>query len=100
MMNIGKGQIRAADYVLVPDLISHNSNAGGNAISGLLGGLVGGNVGRVVGGLDFKKKTADVVLTVTDVRSSEQLAMTEGHANKTDLGWAGGASLWTGSHFG
>ena len=29
--NIGKGQIRAADYVLVPDLISQNSNAGGNA---------------------------------------------------------------------
>ena len=81
--NIGKGQIRAADYVLVPDLISQNSNAGGYAISGLLGGLMGGNVGRVVGGLDFKKKTADVVLTVTDVRSSEQVAMAEGSAKKT-----------------
>ena len=33
--NIGKGQIKAADYVLVPDLISQNSNAGGNAIGGL-----------------------------------------------------------------
>ncbi len=98
--NIGKGQIRAADYVLVPDLISQNSNAGGNAISGLLGGLMGGNVGRVVGGLDFKKKTADVVLTVTDVRSSEQVAMAEGSAKKTDIGWGAGGSLFTGSHWG
>ena len=98
--NIGKGQIRAADYVLVPDLISQNSNAGGNAISGLLGGLMGGNVGRVVGGLDFKKKTADVVLTVTDVRSSEQVAMAEGSAKKTDIGWGAGGGLFTGSGLG
>ena len=97
--NIGKGQIRAADYVLVPDLISQNSNAGGNAISGLLGGLMGGNVGRVVGGLDFKKKTADVVLTVTDVRSSEQVAMAEGSAKKTDIGWGAGGGLFGGSGF-
>ncbi|HWU70303.1 MAG TPA: peptidoglycan-binding protein, partial [Pseudoxanthomonas sp.] len=83
--NIGKGQIKAADYVLVPDLISQNSNSGGNAIGGLLGGLIGGNAGAVVGGLNFKKKTADVVLTVTDVRSTEQVAMAEGSAKKTDI---------------
>ena len=98
--NIGKGQIRAADYVLVPDLISQNSNAGGNAISGLLGGLMGGNVGRVVGGLDFKKKTADVVLTVTDVRSSEQVAMAEGSAKKTDIGFGASGGLFGGSGLG
>ena len=86
--NIGKGQIKAADYVLVPDLISQNANAGGNALGGLLGGLVGGNAGALIGGLNFKKKTADVVLTVTDVRSSEQVAMAEGSAKKTDIGWA------------
>ena len=80
--NIGKGQIKAADYVLVPDLISQNSNAGGNAIGGLLGGL------------NLKKKTADVVLTVTDVRSSEQVAMAEGTAKKTDIGWGAGAGLF------
>ena len=33
--NLGKGQIKAADYVLVPDLIGANSNAGGNAVGGL-----------------------------------------------------------------
>jgi curli biogenesis system outer membrane secretion channel CsgG len=101
--NIGKGQVKAADYVLVPDLISQNSNAGGNAIGAVLGGLLGSrnqNLGAIAGGLNFKKKTADVVLTVTDVRSSEQVAMTEGHATKTDLGWGGSGSLWTGSGWG
>ena len=98
--NIGKGQIKAADYVMVPDLGGANSNAGGNAVGGLLGGLIGGNAGALLGGLNFKKKTADVVLTVTDVRSSEQVAMAEGSAKKTDIGWGAGGSLFTGSHWG
>lgn len=98
--NIGKGQVRAADYVLVPDLISRNSNSGGNAIGGLIGGLVGGRAGAAIGGLDFRKKTADVLLTVTDVRSSEQVAMAEGHSTKTDIGWGAGGGLFTGSGWG
>ena len=98
--NVGKGQIKAADYVLVPDLISQNSNAGGNAIGGLLGGLVGGNAGAILGGLNFKKKTADVVLTVTDVRSTEQVAMAEGNAKKTDIGWGASSGLFGGSGLG
>ena len=98
--NIGKGQIKAADYVLVPDLIAQNNNAGGNALGGLLGGLVGGNAGALIGGLNFKKKTADVVLTVTDVRSSEQVAMAEGNAKKTDIGWGAGGGLFGGGGWG
>lgn len=98
--NIGKGQIKAADYVLVPDLIANNNDAGGNALGGLLGGLVGGNAGALIGGLNFKKKTADVVLTVTDVRSSEQVAMAEGNAKKTDIGWGASGGLFSGSGFG
>jgi len=98
--NVGKGQMKAADYVMVPDLISANSNAGGNAIGGLIGGLVGGRAGAAIGGLDFKRKTADVVLTVTDVRSTEQVAMAEGSAKKTDLGWGAGGGLFGYSGFG
>lgn len=95
--NLGKGQIKAADYVLVPDLVSQNSNAGGNAIGGILGGMIGNRtLSAVAGGINLKKKTADVVLTVTDVRSSEQVAMTEGHAKKTDLGWGAGAGVFAG----
>ncbi|HEY5972433.1 MAG TPA: CsgG/HfaB family protein [Pseudoxanthomonas sp.] len=98
--NMGKGQVKAADYVMVPDLIAQNSNAGGNALGGLLGGLIGGNAGAIIGGLNFKKKTADVVLTVTDVRSSEQVAMAEGNAKKTDIGWGAGGGLFGGSGLG
>ncbi len=98
--NMGKGQVRTADYVMVPDLIAQNSDAGGNALGGLLGGLIGGNAGALIGGLNFKKKTADVVLTVTDVRSSEQVAMAEGNGKKTDIGWGAGGGLFTGGGFG
>lgn len=98
--NVGKGQMKAADYVMTPDLISRNSNAGGNAIGGLIGGLVGGRAGAAIGGLNFQKKTADVVLTVTDVRSTEQVALAEGSAKKTDIGWGAGGGLFGSSGFG
>lgn len=88
--NIGKGQMKAADYVLVPDIANENRNSGGNRIGGVLGGLLPHGVGALVGGVSLKSKTADVVLTLTDVRSTEQVALEQGHAKKTDLGWMGG----------
>ena len=89
--NIGKGQVRAADYVLVPDVVSQNRNAGGTNIGGIVGGLLGNRrAAAVVGGVNLKRSSADVVLTVTDARSSEQVAMAEGQASKTDVGWRGG----------
>lgn len=96
--NIGKGQMKAADYVLVPDISNSNANAGGTNIGGILGGLIGHGAGAVLGGISLKHKTADVVLTLTDIRSTEQVALEQGHASKTDLGWAGGggAGFWGG----
>ncbi len=90
--NMGMGQIRAADYVLVPDLVSKNNNAGGTNVGGFLGGLVGGGVGAVIGGINISKKTADVVLTITNVRTTEQEAMEEGHADQTDVGFGFGGA--------
>src|SRR3954454_195171 len=46
--NIGAGQVRAADYILVPDIASKNGNAGGTNVGGMLGGLLGGFAGAVV----------------------------------------------------
>jgi curli biogenesis system outer membrane secretion channel CsgG len=94
--NIGKGQMKAADYVLVPDLVNKNANSGGSKIGGLLGGVVGGKAGAVLGGVSLKSKTADVVLTLTDVRSTEQVAIAQGHAKKTDLGWGAGGGVFFG----
>jgi curli biogenesis system outer membrane secretion channel CsgG len=98
--NIGKGQIKAADYVLIPDIVSQNANASGKSIGGAFGGLLGrraGGLGVVLGGVSLKKKTADVVLTLTDVRSTEEVAVVKGHAKKTNVGWgAGGGAFWGG----
>lgn len=94
--NIGKGQMKAADYVLVPDLVSKNRNSGGTRIGGMLGGMLGGVAGAALGGISLKSKTADVVLTLTDVRSTEQVALEEGHAKKTDLGWGAGGGAFFG----
>lgn len=97
--NVGQGQIKAADYVIVPDLISSNDHAGGHHFGGLIGGLTHSHaIGAAAAGINTKKKTADVVLTVTDVRSSEEVATVEGHAKKTDVGWGGSGSraTWTG----
>jgi len=92
--NLGKGQVKVADYVLVPDLIDSNNDAGGGGISGGAQGLLGGTAGRVAGSVNLNSKTADVTLTITDVRSSEQVAMVEGHGEKNDIGFGGQGQLW------
>ncbi len=95
--NLGKGQMKAADYVLVPDVAMKNNNSGGKRIGGLLGGMLPGIAGVVAGGVSMKSKTADVVLTLTDVRSTEQVALEQGHYKKTDIGWAGGGAGFFGA---
>ena len=59
--------------------------------------MLGGVAGAVAGGISLKSKTADVVLTLTDVRSTEQVSLQQGHAKKTDLGWAGGGGGFFGA---
>ena len=95
--NIGKGQMKAADYTLVPDIANKNNNSGGKKIGGMLGGLVGGGVGALMGGVSLKSKTADVVLTLTDVRSTEIIATVQGHAKKTNIGWGAGGGGYFGA---
>jgi hypothetical protein len=95
--NVGKGQMKAADYVLVPDLVSKNANAGGKKLGGLVGGMFHGGAAAVAGGINVKSKTADVVLTLTDVRSTEQVALEQGHSKKTDVGWGAGGGAFFGA---
>src|SRR6201986_2643362 len=51
--NIGPGQVRAADYILVPDIASKNGNSGGTNIGGLVGGLMGGFAGALVSNINI-----------------------------------------------
>jgi len=96
--NIGAGQVRAADYILVPDIVSKNRDSGGTNVGGLLGGFLPGGFGALASSLSVSSKTADVVLTITNVRTSEQQAMEEGHGSKTDVGFnfGGGWGGWGG----
>jgi curli biogenesis system outer membrane secretion channel CsgG len=95
--NLGKGQVMTADYYLEPDIVSSNRNSGGGGIGGALGGLMGGFGGAVLGGLNIKKKEANVTLSVVNARTTEEEALTEGYARKTDIGFGGGAGAgWWG----
>jgi len=96
--NIGNGQVKAADYVLVPDIASKNDNANGVNIGGILGGFVGGGAGALLSHISISSKTADVVLSIVNVRTSEDGPIAEGHGSKTDLGFGvgGGWGNWGG----
>lgn len=99
--NVGKGQMKAADYVLVPDLINKNEKASGQDFGGVVGGLLPKikdkhGIAAGIGGVNFKSKTADVALTLTDVRSTEQVAFAQGHAKKTNIGWSGAGGGFAG----
>ncbi|UZK67456.1 CsgG/HfaB family protein [Sphingomonas sp. M1-B02] len=96
--NMGGGQVRAADFLLEPDIVSSNRNSGGGGIGAALGGMLGGRVGGALGGaISIKKKEANVTLSVVDTRSTEE-QVSEGYARKTDIGFGGGggAGWWGG----
>src|SRR5580704_16858400 len=58
--NVGMGQVKAADYILVPDIVSKNGNASGTNVGGILGGFIGGGFGALVSTINIKSSTADV----------------------------------------
>lgn len=90
--NVGGGQVRAADYVLVAEVVAADRDTGGSAVGGIIGGIIGGPIGGAIGGgLRTRDLEAQAVLSVTDVRTSETKAVTEGRAKKTDVSFALGA---------
>jgi hypothetical protein len=95
--NVGKGQMKAADYYLIPDIANRNGHSGGTNIGSAIAGMLPGGLGAALGGVSLKSKTADVVLTLMDARSTEQVAAEQGHAKKTDLGWTGGGAGYLGA---
>lgn len=91
--NIGAGQMVAADYFLVPDLIAKDSDSGGSGFAGALGGKIGGTVGGLIGGMKTKKLEADTILTLVNSRTGVQEATARGQANKTDISFGAGGLL-------
>lgn len=91
--NIGAGQLVAADFFLVPDLIAKDSNSGGKNVFGAIGGKVGGRVGGLLGGMKTKKLEADTILTLVNARTGVQQATARGQAKKTDISFGAGGLL-------
>ena len=48
--NIGGGQVRAADYILVAEVVAADRDTGGSAVGGIIGGIIGGPIGGAIGG--------------------------------------------------
>jgi len=95
---MGQGQLATADFVLTPDVVFSEDNAGG--IGGALGaigslfGPIGIVAGAVAGGLKFKQ--AQTSMLVADTRSGLQVAAAQGSVEKADWG-IGGALGGTGA---
>lgn len=96
---IGKGQMVEADFTLIPNIVTANRNKGGFKIGGLLGAFVPGVGGALLGGLDVKKRSANVTLEVVNNKSSEEF-VTEGQATKTDVGFGAGGGIFAGGFLG
>lgn len=95
--NVGGGQIKTADWLLVADIAGQNQNSGGSNIGGLAGGLIGGKFGALASGVKTNKVEAQTVLSLVNTRTSEEEFNIEGFAKKSDVSFgAGGFSGWSG----
>lgn len=87
--NIGKGQMVAADFIVTPNVVFSESNAGGvgGGLIGALGGRHAGVIGSIAGGVKFKQAQTSMLLV--DARSGIQVAAAEGSAEKADFALGG-----------
>jgi hypothetical protein len=79
--NVGGGQMVTADFILTPDVVFSENNAGG--VGGAAAGLLGRRVGAIAGGLKFKEAQTSMLLA--DSRTTVQVASAEGSTRKADV---------------
>lgn len=91
--NVGQGQIKAADYVMIAEIQGANSNVSGGGAGAAIGGLVGGRFGGLLGGVGSKKMEANTILSITNVRTTETIATEDGYAAKKNLTFGAGGGV-------
>ncbi len=100
--NQHKGQRVAADYLLDPQVIVNNEATGGRNASlgaGLLGAGLGaaglGGFGAIAGVVSgaMESRTTDVALTLTDIRSTVQVAISSGSATANNMSASGAGAF-------
>ncbi len=96
--NVGRGQIAAADYFIIPDIAGSNRDSGGSNIGAVAGSFLPGGFGALAGSVRVKKSEAHTLITLEDARTTEQLYVAEGAAQKSDVsfGAGGGGGGWGG----
>lgn len=97
--SIGKGQMVEADFTMIPNIVTANRNRGGFNVGGLLGAVVPGVGGALLGGINVKKRSANVTLEVVNNKSSEEF-VTEGQSTKSDVGFGAGGGIFAGGFLG
>ena len=103
--NIGGGQIKAADYVITPDVVTavNNTNGNGNPVGALVQNVVGGVFGALaatITNVRLNDSLAEVTLAVTDVRTSVQWSTSGKATTRTDMSFGTGGGLFMGGGFG
>ena len=99
--NVGQGQIKAADYVLVAEVQAADSNSGGGARGA-------GRRVRRPSWASARRSAASArarwrptpVLSLTNVRTTETLAVQDGYAAKNSISWGGGGGGFFGAGLG
>ena len=81
----------AADFLVSATILFQDHDAGGSNIGGALGALLPGVLGIIAGSINVQNLEAQVLLTLTNVRSGIQEAVAEGSARKSDVGFGVGA---------
>ncbi|HLI67944.1 MAG TPA: SH3 domain-containing protein [Caulobacteraceae bacterium] len=96
--NVGKGQVAAADFFIIPDIANQNSNSSGSNVGAALGHFLPGAFGAIAGSISTKSEEAQTLITLVNARTTEQLYVAEGAAKKTDIsfGAGGGVAGWAG----
>ncbi|MDD3651084.1 SH3 domain-containing protein [Immundisolibacter sp.] len=85
--NMGAGQMKAADFLITPNVVFKDANAGGGGAG--LGSLIPGIGGAIAGGIRWTNMESQVTLFLTNVRTGVQEAAAEGSASKRDIGFGG-----------
>jgi hypothetical protein len=98
--NVGRGQVLAADYFIIPDIVTQNAHSGGSNVGGVLGGFLPGGFGAVAAGIHTNSSEAHVLITLADARTTEQMYIAEGAAKKTDWSFGGGGGFGSWAGFG
>lgn len=92
------GRMLTTQYLITPNVVFSNPDAGGYGAAGALGALLPGPAGVVTGALgDIRIKEAQTLLFLTDAQTGVQTAAAEGSARVKDFGGVGGLGGFVGS---